>query len=245
MIEEFIQYVQHHPEADKRGGNKKCFIKGSYALLAGSFKPAEIEQTIELEQKLAGQGIPVVPTLEYKITGSKDPMGYFKGFILQSKAPGEELYASNKISSEEYGKRLTELASRPQEFYDRFASDWLAIEKAGLMIDPSKSANFFYTPERIHFIDLTPQKRNELTETSFYEASVVLFNGGMYYKKDYNTKDFRQKQTSILNKTILAFAKQGADKQKMSEIVNKHFPDIATQNTNQQNLISKFSDYSR
>lgn len=224
MIEEFIQYVKHRDPSQK-GGNKKCYIKGNYALLTGTFKPDEIEKAMTIEQNLINNDVAIVPTIEYKAIEGPSELGYYKGYILQQKAPGEELYLSpTKTSSEAYAQRLTELAERPQEFYDKFASDWLQITQNGLGIDPSKSSNFFYTPERINFIDLNLISCQREIETSFLEASVVLFNGGMYYKSSEN----RRQQTQILRKIATAFTKQGADKNKVSEIIHKRFPEIAS-----------------
>lgn len=223
MIEEFIQYIKHRDPSQK-GGNKKCYIKGSYALLTGSFKPDEIEKAMSIEQNLIKNGVAIVPTIEYKAIEGPSELGYYKGYILQQKAPGEELYLSPmETSPEAYTQRLTELTERPQEFYDKFASDWLQITQSGLQIDPSKSSNFFYTPERINFIDLNLMSHPCEIETSFLDASVVLFNGGMYYK----SSDNRRQQTQILRKLATAFTKQGVDTNKVSEIIHKQFPEIA------------------
>lgn len=221
MIEQLITQIS--PEtADRRGGNKKCFIKGAYALLYGSFKPDELDKTIKLEQQLTDEGVSVIPTIEYKSVKGPSDSGFYAGWILQRKAPGEELFLKN-ISAENYARRLNDLSDRPQEFYDKFAADWIKIQKRGLMIDPSKSANFFYTPEQIHFIDLNFHPRETNTETAFREAATVLFNGGMYYKYD----TYRKQQQNILRKISTAFGKQGADKDKMYAIAQNAFPEIA------------------
>lgn len=134
----------------------------------------------------------------------------------------EELYQQN-TSVENYARCLDELSERPQEFYDKFAADWIKIQKRGLIVDPSKSANFFYTPEQIHFIDLNTRPQETSIETTFMEAATVLFNGGMYYKYD----TCRRQQQNILRKISTAFGKRGADKNKMFAIAKPCFPEIA------------------
>ncbi len=221
MIEHFIPKIKDRL-ADKHGGNKKCYIEGAYAILAGSFNPEDIRKTSDIGKQLATEGVAIVPIIEYRADGTPGKHGYVSGFILQRKAPGEELH-SGKETEEIYAGRLRDLAERPPEFYDKFIGDWLKITDAGLAIDPSKSSNFFYTPEQIYFIDLTAQKRKMTPEQTFHEAAVVLFNGGMYYKYP----SHRSLQQNIIRKLSASCVKYGADADKIAEITGKHFPDIA------------------
>lgn len=222
MIDQLLEQISLKT-ANRQGGNKKCFITGAYALLYGAIRPQELEQIMETERRLADDGIPVVPTIEYKTLGEPSDLGFYKGWILQRKAPGDELHQSG-VSEEAYNKRMQELTERPQQFFDKFASDWMRITNSGLGIDPSKSSNFFYTPEQIHFIDLNLRSiPTPSSETCFLEASTALFGGGAYYKY----QNCRKNQQNVLRKISAAFAKQGADTNLMQETCRNRFPEIA------------------
>lgn len=78
MIDQLLEQISLKT-ANRSGGNKKCFIHGAYALLYGTFKPDEVKQTLKIEQQLVEEGIPVVPTLEYKTIGEPSSIGYYKG----------------------------------------------------------------------------------------------------------------------------------------------------------------------
>ncbi len=56
---------------------------------------------------------------------------------------------------------LEEIVDIPQEQFDQFVKRVALIESNGLMIDPSKSSNFFYDPEKgFSFIDLAVRGDN-------------------------------------------------------------------------------------
>lgn len=223
LIDTYISQVSQKEHADRQGSNHRCYFFDDYALLKGAFYESDIKFVIEKSKELSSNGVAVIPTLEYKKV--KDiPNSFFLGYVLQQKAKGEELYKTyfSKQSANEYYAKIKELAGKPQKFFDKFASDWMAICKSGLQIDPSKSSNFFYTPEGISFIDLCKANKPKYQEYAFGEAAVVLFNGGSYY---HFTKHDQHKD--ILNKLVHAFSQQGESMEKMKMIAQRHFPDIA------------------
>lgn len=203
-------------------GNKNCYICGAYALLYGSFKLEELKHLILIERRLNRSGVAVVPTIGYKVMCMPNDLGFCRGYMLQQKAPGEELHRFSE-GEDVYNRRMTELAGQSDFFYNKFVSDWIKITESGLMIDPSKSANFFYTPEQMYFIDLNVRTGKMPLEVSFYEAAVVLTGGRKYY-------DFslcRNQQQQILQKLFAAFTEHGADKGEMFELAKKYFPEIS------------------
>lgn len=210
-----------------QGANKTCYLMGDYALLWSSFKEDEMNQLIAKTNQLSSQGVAVIPTIDYKITQRNPTPGwYHKGYIRQKRAPGETLYdLPNKMSQEAYAKRLTELSQKPPEFYDKFAQDWVKIVDAGLLIDPSKSSNFFYTPDKISFIDLNITQTKPEKETCFMEACCVLFNG-MGYNRENLQKLGTEPYLQIIKKLSSSFHKCGADMQKMKSMVAKQYPDM-------------------
>lgn len=220
MIDHFIKDIQG-AKPDKYGANSKCWLFGSYALIAGRFNPEELKRVKTIGQQLYQENVAIVPIVEYKTVSEADEFGYCRTFVLQRRAQGEELY-TKKATEADYKNRLKDLASRPIAFYDKFVQDWLKISANGLRIDPSKSANFFYTPEKIHFIDLNLGKTTD-KEEAFHEAAVVLMGGGAFYKFDQN----RQEQICVLQNLTNAFIKAGANPDKLSEITTKQYPDIA------------------
>lgn len=225
LIDEYISKISQDTQADKQGGSHKCYLMGQYALIKGAFYESDMGFIIEKTKKLSDENVAVVPTLDYKKI--KDIKGFsdmFLGFVLQRRAKGEELHKTSfpYQLSEEYYSRISELAKRPQEFFDKYVSDWLKICKSGLQIDASKSANFFYTPEQIYFIDLTKSKNAKRNEYAFHESAVALFNGGAYYK--FTNHD---EHKFVLNKLVNAFAANGESVEKMREVSSMHFADIA------------------
>ena len=223
LIDTYISQISQKEHADRQGSTHHCYFFDDYALLKGAFYESAIKFVIEKSKELNSKGVAVVPTLEYKKVRDI-PNSFFLGFVLQQKAKGTELYKTSfsRQSSNEYYSKIKDLSDKPQRFFDKFASDWMAICKSGLQIDPSKSSNFFYTPEGISFIDLCKVNKPKHQEYAFGEAAIVLFNGGSYY---HFTKHDQHK--IILNKLVHAFSRQGESMEKMKIMAQRHFPDIA------------------
>ena len=214
LINSFINSKQDNH--DRNGSNKKCFLFDDYVLLYGSCKEEELKQLIQIGNSLEQKGVAILPTLEYKIVSEPDG-GYAKGYFLQKRAQGSELY-NKKMSEEEYKKRLHEVSQMSTEQMDKFVSDWLAISEAGLMIDPSKCENFFYFDGKISFIDLNLTKESKSLGENFSRVSNVLFGLGLKTKYKTDGNDFM----NILKKVSLSFLKKGMALSDIKTITSKY-----------------------
>ena len=132
--------------------------------------------------------------------------------------------SKDKIPDERQGhiNKLYALSREKQEFFDKFVSDWLEIQKAGIRIDPSKPTNFFYEKGRaISFIDLDgrmSETNNPPIETSCYEMFVVI-SGKMKHSALGRDSEFMKKVNENYQKIFAKFSrameKQGVNKEKM------------------------------
>jgi hypothetical protein len=202
MINDFINSQQTN--LNKNGSNKECFLFEDYVLLYGSCKEEELKKLIETSTFLEKKGVAILPTLAYKIVSPPNQLGYTKGYFLQKRAKGTELYNS-KMSETEYKKRLNEIAHMSPAQIDLFVSDWLSISEAGLLIDPSKCENFFYSNGRISFIDLNISTHDQPLGVKFAEITNVLLGLGLKskYKADENN------HATILKNVSCSFLKRG------------------------------------
>lgn len=213
-IEKLIS-IAEQSEADAKGGNKKCFLIGDYALLQGTINEEETKRLMEMGNDLKSKGVNIARTLDYKITNGQ------KGYSLQEKAVGTPLHNmvhwSVKKGSEEfnieqksYSDRLSSLTQENQEFYDKFVQDWVELQKSGISVDPSKPANFYYEKGKgITFIDLdhlSEDAKKYPMETMCYEMASVLIGSGKYYRLA-NNEDFKQELNSNISKIFGRFAK--------------------------------------
>ena len=214
-IDTLIQSSTKDPE--KGGNNKKCFLFDEYVLLYGSFKENELKQLIQITQALARNGIAILPTLEYKVTEPPNELGYVRGYSLQQRAKGTELYEIN-TSEKEYQTRLKEIAEMSTTQMDKFVSDWWSITEAGLMIDPSKCSNFFYSNGQISFIDLNLLHGTKSLQECFLEASNILF--GLHLKTKY--KPDKTAVVQILQNLSRAFIKNGLSIDDIQTIISKY-----------------------
>ena len=154
-------------------GTKKsvpCYIVDDYAIIKSNIACshyAEQESVIEIGHKLADNGVNVVRTYGYISDESTRRDGrtasYCDCYFIMDRAPGQELYRNVTYS---YGKTSAEdinslfeylemMNNIPQEHYDKYVADYLAIRGNGIAVDPSKKGNFFYDPEKgFTFIDV-------------------------------------------------------------------------------------------
>lgn len=223
-------------QADTRGGNKKCFINGDYALLQGYIDEEKMQRLMCVGTELKNRGINLARTLDYKVTG--DGIGY----SLQERAKGVPLHnrVHWKITPEQfvaeqqgYSDRLQTLSEEKQEIFDKFVSDWLEIQKAGRRIDPSKVDNFYYQEgEEITFIDLDGEMSESTQppmETVCYEIACVLMASSKYYRftKDEEVKAVINSNISkIFTKFSHSMEKTGMSIEDIKAILSDHFPDI-------------------
>lgn len=235
LIDEIIQKMQGI-QANARGESKKCFIIDNYALLKGNFVYTQerMETLIRVGRELKEKGINLVRVLAYKVIDGDKP------YILQEKAKGEALHNKVKredvagerlsIEQQKHLERLQSLAEERQEIYDKFLSDWLAIQEAGIRVDASNPDNFFYEKgEGISFIDLDgliDSKNKPTLETTCYEMLVALT---AKIKHDVLGVDseYKDKLNSILPKICAkvakAMEKQGMQIEDAISIIDDRF----------------------
>ena len=236
-IEELIS-IAEQSEFDARGGNKKCFLIGDYALLQGSINEDKMKVLIELGSDLKNRGINIARTLDYRILDGQN------GYSLQEKAVGTPLhnmvhYSVRKgseqfdIEQKSYSDRLNSLTQENQEFYNKFVQDWVELQKAGISIDPSKTANFFYEKGKgITFIDLdniTEDAKDYPIETMCYEMASVLIASGKYFKFASN-QDIKETVDNNIAKIFGKFAKAmesiGMNLEDVKSVLNEKFEDF-------------------
>ena len=177
---------------EKSGANSKASTVGKYVVLkAGNIPlvqtdkfPASVvpfDVVIEKLWQLEKQGGNAVPILGYcfdpeksrKIfkDGNKTSIrsSYGKGYIIQHRAPGQEMWERERMGEKEYIVRRTKtFADAPQEQFDKFVADYMAILDAGIMVDYSKRENFFYDEEKgFSFIDLNFMLNKKQRESKY------------------------------------------------------------------------------
>ncbi|MCQ2599448.1 MAG: hypothetical protein MJ187_03675 [Alphaproteobacteria bacterium] len=221
LIDNFIN-LQNNSVDTARGGNKKCFLFDDYALLHGNFKETDLKQQIIIGNKLKNDGVNICPILEYRIDGPIDNFGYVSGYTLQPRAIGDCLYRHN-MQITEYKKRLKQIAQMDLKFLDKFISDWFAITNSGLMIDPSKCENFFYSDNGICFIDLNVKHRVYPLKTAFTEIISVLTGLGLIYRGT-DVNDCMQ----IIKNTSRLFWARGLVLTDIRDIISHRFDTVLT-----------------
>ncbi len=229
LIDEFINSEKR--EQVKAGGNKKCFVFDEYVLLYGSFKEEELQQEMRIAKELQILGVPLIPTLEYRVVLPPNEIGYSRGYMLQQRAKGNWLYSWG-MKENEYEQRLSEIGELGQEKIDKFVSDWMKIIEAGLQVDPSKAENFFYDNGNITFIDLNLRKVPINFQYAFLEVAEVLMGLGLKSKK------YSDKLCKIIKKVSRSFMKQGVPLKDISEIITTRWNYIL----NEAQIISIMQD---
>lgn len=235
MIDSFIDRASKM-DVSAKGGNKACYLFPSYALLRGSLKVSEVEFVMQKQQELAQNAVNVVPIVAYKEVIPANELGYSRGYILQRKAQGEPLHAKS-AEKKDYMDTIANLAQEQDTFYDKFASDWLAIEKSGLKIDPSKSTNFFYEKgEKLNFIDLDQKKSPIKEKYHFMEMSAVLLGGGKFFNHyNENDKANTQNAVNVISKLKKSFIKLGYNESAIDNDIANQYPEIAQASLNKNN----------
>ena len=167
----------------KRGIDRRAYLVDDYAVLATDRLKvrnadvrdddlAHFDAIIAELAELHGQGVGVVPILGY-CYDLESADGH--GFIFERRAKGRELYDDAALCSlqlwtqgnpgaylksdldpgEYLLSRTHEVSQFPQEAFDKFVSDILAILRRELLIDFFGQSNFFYSPEAgFQFIDI-------------------------------------------------------------------------------------------
>jgi len=176
-------------KAAKHGIDSRVYLIGEYAVLSTSRLKlrnvatrdddlAYLDELIETLMRLREQGVAAVPILGYCFDpDSKDGTGY----IFQPRAKGQELYddeimkeyyvwarkkrriSFNRSRAKEYIPARTNFISKiPQEHFDKFISDMIAISDNDILIDCMGKSNFFYDADAgFQFIDLDAHTDNK------------------------------------------------------------------------------------
>ncbi len=113
---------------------------------------------------------------EYHNERSGSQSAYAKGFIVQPKAPGKELYdgvgyvdGTNSERVERLIEYTKQYAHIPPEHFAEFVKNYMAVERV-LMVDPSKRGNFFYDSEKgFYFIDLNFIQQRDYSQEQLQE----------------------------------------------------------------------------
>ena len=172
-----------HLDPMHRGIDRCAFLVDGYAVLASNRMKwrnydirdedlSYLDDVIIRLEDLKESGVNVVPVLGYCCDEESED-GH--GFLFEQCAKGSELYDdaiicryqiwtqgnqdiylnSDADAAEYIVRRTGEIAQIPQEAFDKFISDILAISKKDILIDFNGKSNFFYDPdEGFQFIDL-------------------------------------------------------------------------------------------
>lgn len=183
-IDDFIQMAEQR-EADAHGSNKQCFFIDNYALLNYTFTTEELDKIMQISEELEKKGVNVVKTLDYKVIDhvrqAKDG-NYVRGYVLQERAIGKPLFDETNYKKDsgqfqiDYFKQIDSIAQEGQQFFDNFVRGWIEIQKAGIMIDPSKPSNFIYNPGHdLTLIDLGIAKSQmDMSDLTHEQLAVIL-----------------------------------------------------------------------
>lgn len=168
-------------EAAKRGVDRQAYLIGEYAVLTVSKIKlrnvttrdddlAYFDELIKTLMELKEQGVGVVPILGYCVEPNSENGN---GYIIQSRAKGEELYddsimkelyagkphlayLSSDTDAKEYVISRTNAISKvPQKHFDKFIRDIIVLLDNDILIDFNTKSNFFYDDTAgFQFIDL-------------------------------------------------------------------------------------------
>lgn len=168
-------------KAAKRGVDRQAYLIGEYAVLTASKIKlrnvttrdddlAYFDELIKTLMELKEQGVGVVPILGYCVEPNSENGN---GYIIQSRAKGEELYddsimkelyvgkphlayLSSDTDAKEYVISRTNAISKvPQKHFDKFIRDIIVLLDNDILIDFNTKSNFFYDDTAgFQFIDL-------------------------------------------------------------------------------------------
>lgn len=168
-------------KAAKRGVDRQAYLIGEYAVLTASKIKlrnvttrdddlAYFDELIKTLMELKEQGVGVVPILGYCVEPNSENGN---GYIIQSRAKGEELYDDSIMKELYVGKphlaylssdtdakeyvipRTNAISKVPQKHFDKFIRDIIVLLDNDILIDFNTKSNFFYDDTAgFQFIDL-------------------------------------------------------------------------------------------
>jgi hypothetical protein len=186
----------------------------------------------------------VVPVLGFswdtQKVGEYDTCAYARGFIVQPRAPGKELYDGVRYMYEykseeaalliDYTKKYAQI---PPKHFAEFVKNYIAISQE-LAVDPSKRGNFFYDEqEGFYFIDLNFHKDDRDSAEKLVEDSVKYSMGQFRTIYDGTFKQFpedEQEAYATASKEIFAniargFTMAGISRELIEREMQEHIQD--------------------
>jgi len=151
--------MTHEKSGDNGFQNTKVFLFDEYAVLkmqninvrnvsTPDTDLKHLEGLAETLLELQSKGVNVIPILAFQ---SDDGNGY----IVQPRAKEAELYERGVSDKNYVMERVKRLSKVPQEHFDKFVADAIAIIDAGVIVDFMGKDNFFYHETiGFQFIDL-------------------------------------------------------------------------------------------
>lgn len=165
---------------------------------------------------------------------------YARGFIVQPKAPGKELYGGArdmyKYKSEEVQKFIDytkKYSNIPPKHFADFITNYIEIAK-DLAVDPSKRGNFFYDEQKgFFFIDLNFRQNQDKTQEEIVEESVsnsiIQFRtvyGGIFEGFSTDEKaEYAKANKQIFENIITGYTMAGIDQDMLVESIDSHVKD--------------------
>ena len=217
-------------------GSKKttpCQVVDDYVVLTTSIKCSDystLNGVIEEVNSLAKMGVNVVKIYGY-ISDESTRQDYRFGSycnckMVMDKAEGIELYKRDKESLEQNALGAVSfmhiLANAPQEHYNKFVQDYVAILSRGVAIDPSKKENFFYDSEKgFTFIDV--RNKDESGNGRFAVSNMLSVLSPPWVDCDYLSENpelehqFNKLSAAILVKTDSALLNLGFTRENIDE----------------------------
>ena len=269
MIDEIID-ASVGVEVSKTGGNNKCKIVEyngqKYAVLKTTniecynlSRPSKKNKDMSKEEIMATgefnfdnvmrigaamQDRHVVPVLGFswdtQKVGEYGDSAYARGFIVQPKAPGKELYDGVKYMYEynsdaaalliDYTKKYSQI---PPQHFAEFVTNYIEISKE-LSVDPSKRGNFFYDEQKgFYFIDLNFHRYREETDEQLTADAVKYVIGQFRTIYDGTFAEFPQDEQieyataskQIFENIIKGFTIAGIDKSLLIENIDEQIKD--------------------
>ena len=249
-------------ESLKNGVDGKAYIFDNFVVLSTSRIKLRNITTLDHDLKyfdeliveiknLYDQGVSVVPILGYVYDENdkynEEEAEYGKGYIIMSKAKGEEVWDDAVVNPQpylEYNKmtldekvnyildRTSFLASVPQTQYDKFIDDVFVINDKDILIDFRGKSNFFYDEmDGFQFIDLdshTDFKYGINDQNTIGGDWRVLFTGFVPCHQSISaeilsklsgeeSKQLEENNVRIFEKCRTALVKRGIEEEKINQ----------------------------
>ncbi len=186
----------------------------------------------------------VVPVLGFswdtQKVGEYGDCAYARGFIVQPKAPGRELYDGVRYMHEYKAEEVAVLidytkkyAKIPPKHFADFVTNYIAISQ-DLAIDPSKRGNFFYDEQTgFHFIDLNFHQDLNKTQDEITAEAVrysigqfrTIYDGLFKTFPENEQVEYATASKEIFENIIKGYTMAGIDKAMLIEALDEQTKD--------------------